>query len=169
MKLLKEQIIASSPQNNVWLSANAGTGKTHVLVNRYLRLLLDENDPNRIVCITYTKAAAAEMQTRIINKISDFIILDDESFLNQIENQFETKLEHKKLNNIRKKLAGILDNPEKLKIQTIHSFCQTILKSFPLEAQIPPFFNLIDDISKDQLIEASWQKILDNNENTWWA
>ncbi len=165
MKLLKEQIKATRPQLNIWLSANAGTGKTHVLVNRFLRLLLDGNEPHRIVCITFTKAAAAEMQSRIIETISELILLDDISLKNKLEEKFEEKFELKKLARAKINLANILDFPEQLRIQTIHAFCQGTLKSFPLEAGIPPFFNVIDDIVAEELLGEAWKKQIDNKQN----
>ncbi len=164
MKLLKEQIDASSPHKNVWLSANAGTGKTFVLVNRLLRLLLDDNEPHRIVCITYTKAAAAEMQNRIIENISELILMSDAEIKTTLEAKFEESFDPAKIKRCRKKLANILDFPDQLKIQTIHSFCQSILKSFPLEANIPPFFNVIDDIATNELIEDAWNRLINNIE-----
>ena len=165
MKLLPEQILASQPAKNIWLSANAGTGKTYVLVHRFLRLILEGNAASRILCITYTKAAAAEMQKRIIENISELILLNDSELKEKIEKDYEHKFDIKKLGQTKKKLANILDFPEQLKIQTIHSFCQTILKSFPLEVGIPPFFNVIDDNKKAELIDESWNKLISTGTN----
>lgn len=162
---LKEQIIASHPRKNIWVSANAGTGKTFILVNRFIRLILDGNEPHRIVCITYTKAAAAEMQERIISELSELVLLSDAELKQKLDNQYNENFDLKKLARNKVKLANILDFPEQLKIQTIHSFCQSVLKSFPLEAGIPPFFNVIDDIAANELIDESWNRLITEDED----
>ncbi len=160
MKPLKEQILAADPSRSIWLTANAGTGKTFVLVNRLLRLIIEGNKPNRILCITYTKAAAAEMQGRIIEDISKLILLDDLGLKKELELRYEVKFDADQMIAARKRMAAILENPENLKIETIHAFCQSTLKSFSLEAGLPPFFNVIDENARQQMLEGAWEKII---------
>jgi len=160
MNPLKEQILATSPERSIWLSASAGTGKTFVLVNRLIRLILEGNDPRRIVCITYTKAAATEMQERVIKYIGDVILLNDIELKNKLDSEFEANIDLKKLSRTRKKLISIIDHPQQLKIQTIHSFCEGVLKHFPLEAETPAFFEVIDDFGKSELVEEAWKKLI---------
>lgn len=157
MQAVKEQIIASNPNYNIWLSANAGTGKTHVLINRLLRLILNNTQPDKIICITYTTAAATEIQNRIIEYAQKWIISSDEEILKDFHaiSGDNTTLSKQDFLLLREKLGLILDFPERLKIQTIHSFCQSILKSFPLEANIAPFFSVMDEIEKNELIDTA--------------
>lgn len=165
MSLNAKQLIATDPRRNIWLSANAGTGKTFVLAHRYLRLILDENEPSRIVCITYTKAAASEMKERIVKFIAELLLLDDEGFVNKINSDYQISLDKNNLKKIRSKLSVLLDNPDLLKINTIHSFCQTILKSFPMESGIPPFFSVIDNYQTAEIEQKSWNLVTLNQSN----
>lgn len=163
MQAVKEQIIASNPRSTVWLSANAGTGKTHVLINRLIRLIVDDNEPEKIICITYTTAAATEMQNRIIDYAKKWIILSDNEIKSNLKPILgnDYAISENELNNLRKKLGVILDFPERLKIQTIHSFCQSILKNFPIEADIAPFFRVMDEAEKNKILEQSFEKVFE--------
>ena len=73
------QLKASDPSATVWVNANAGSGKTHVLVDRVVRLMLGGTEPSRIMCLTFTKAAAAEMANRLFDRLSKWIALDDDA------------------------------------------------------------------------------------------
>lgn len=165
MPLNTKQLIATDPNKNIWLSANAGTGKTFVLAHRYLRLILDDNDANHIVCITYTKAAASEMKERIVKFIAELLLLDDAGFINKINADYNISISKNNLKNIRSKLSVLLDNPDFLKINTIHSFCQTILKSFPMESGIPPFFSVIDNYQTAEIEQKAWNLVTLNQNN----
>ena len=167
MNQVRKDLIATSPNKNIWVSANAGTGKTYILTRRILRLLINGNKPEKIICITYTNAAANEMTARIIEQAANIILLDNNSLKITLEELGETNIHHSDYDKIRKNLEYVIDSPEKLKIQTIHSFCQSILKKFPLEANISPFFVAIDEIKQNEILNEIWQsvqsKIIHNN------
>ena len=149
-----QQRLASDPLSSVWVEASAGTGKTKVLSDRVLRLLLDGVLPSRILCLTYTKAAAVEMSNRIAEKLSKWAVAKDEKLVKELSNWlgFDINKKDNILLKARRLFAVMLDTPGGIKIQTIHSFCQEVLKRFPLEAKISPYFEVMDDRSaKDAL------------------
>ena len=82
---VRRQAEATSPENSVFVSANAGTGKTHVLTNRVLRLLLSGASPDTILCVTYTKAAAAEMKSRLYEKLSNWAIREQVDLIEEMK------------------------------------------------------------------------------------
>lgn len=136
---------ASDPQSSIWVSANAGSGKTHVLSERVIRLLLDDVEPSTIICLTYTKAAAAVMANRVFERLAAWTTLDDEALSKSIQAMEDQVPSASKLTKARRLFARALETPGGLKIQTIHAFCQMILARFPLEANIAGRFELIDD------------------------
>jgi ATP-dependent helicase/nuclease subunit A len=140
-----EQLIATNPKHSVWVSANAGSGKTHVLVERVIRLLLDGNDPSSILCITYTKAAASEMSVRLFNRMSSWAIIDDKSLSDELQRLGIANAKPDILNRARQLFARALETPGGLKIQTIHAFCEKLLQQFPVEASMAPGFKVLDD------------------------
>lgn len=145
---LDAQATATHPQKNVWVSANAGSGKTHVLSERVIRLLLNGTPPARILCLTYTRAAATVMQSRIFRTLSSWNELDDKQLqktLSQLENK---PINAQKLTYARQLFARALETPGGLKIQTIHAFCESLLHQFMLEANIAGHFELIDDVNR---------------------
>ena len=139
------QRAAADPNVAAWVSANAGTGKTHVLVNRVARLLLAGADPARILCITYTKAAAAEMATRLFKRLGEWSLAPDKELLEQLNKLHGNAVHIEELKQARRLFARALESPGGLKIQTIHGFCQSVLKRFPLEAGIHPGFDLLEN------------------------
>lgn len=144
MSNLQQQ--ASDPDYSVWVSASAGTGKTKILTDRFLRLLIKGVNPTNILCLTFTNAAAVEMQLRISNKLKYFALcdlqkLEEELFLMNGKKPLAAELENTK--NLYDKL---LDSNESLNIYTIHAFCQTILKTFPLETGITPEFRILEEM-----------------------
>lgn len=154
------QINASQPKNSTWVSANAGSGKTKVLIDRVTRLLLNQTLPQHILCLTYTKAAASHMQNKLFERLGAWSMLSDENLLIELNSLGEEKslISHQKLIQARQLFAGALDAPGGLKIQTIHSFCASILRRFPLEAGISPNFIELDE-RNTKLIQT---EILDN-------
>ncbi|WP_375703182.1 double-strand break repair helicase AddA [Bartonella sp. AD13SXNS] len=157
---LDAQEMATHPQKNVWVSANAGSGKTHVLSERVIRLLLNGTPPARILCLTYTRAAAAVMQSRIFRTLSSWNELDDAQ-LQETLTRFENKpVNAQKLTYARQLFARALETPGGLKIQTIHAFCESLLHQFMLEANIAGHFELPDDISRKKLIQESRRQLL---------
>ncbi|MBY8977039.1 double-strand break repair helicase AddA [Rhodobacteraceae bacterium NNCM2] len=142
-----QQRLAANPEVTAWVGANAGSGKTRVLTQRVARLLLAGADPAKILCLTYTKAAAAEMQSRLFALLGDWSMQTDarlSAMLAGLSGQTEpVKVET--LVTARRLFARALETPGGLKIQTIHAFCDALLRRFPLEAGISPNFEVIDD------------------------
>ncbi|MCA2011830.1 double-strand break repair helicase AddA [Cereibacter sphaeroides] len=145
------QIRAAQPQASTWLSANAGSGKTKVLIDRVARLLLNETPPSKILCLTYTKAAASEMQNRLFKRLGEWAMLDDAALLKQLADMGEETVDPELLPKARRLFARAIETPGGLKIQTIHAFCSSLLRRFPLEARVPPDFSEADERSLQQL------------------
>ncbi len=147
------QINAADPMKNTWVSANAGSGKTRVLTDRVARLLLHDTDPQRILCLTYTKAAAAEMQNRLFKRLGEWAMMPDDNLHDALCNLGEdpTFLTAQKLTQARTLFAAALETPGGLKIQTIHSFCDALLRRFPLESGVAPQFKVLEDRQAIQL------------------
>lgn len=125
------QAKAANPYDSVWVSANAGSGKTHVLTERVIRLLLEGTDPSKILCLTYTKAAAAVMQNRVFQRLSEWAVLDDEGLSKKLKDLEKREPDAIRLEIARRLFARALETPGGLKIQTIHAFCESILHQFP--------------------------------------
>ena len=135
------QIAAAQPDRSTWLSANAGSGKTRVLTDRVARLLLDGVNPQHILCLTYTKAAASEMQNRLFARLGEWAMLDSGKLSDALrELGVEGSLGDTALRDARRLFARAIEAPGGLKIQTIHSFCASLLRRFPLEAGVSPQF-----------------------------
>lgn len=148
---------ASNPTLSAWVAANAGSGKTYTLANRVARLLLSGAKPERILCITFTKAAAAEMQGRLFSQLGRWSMLPDRQLRDAIE---EIEGESGDLPLARRLFAQALETPGGLKILTIHAFCQIILSRFPIEAGEPPGFDVLDDSSARALVAEARQGVL---------
>ncbi len=160
---LLNQKIASNPKYSVWVSASAGTGKTTVLVNRLLRLFLNDVEPSKVLCLTYTNAGAIEMQNRIYKKARDWVIISDDDLkedLKKILDDDETTNISELILKARKLFSKLIDNPLPLKIYTIHAFCQSVLKRFPMEAGITPHFKIIEDSDVKILLNEAYQKFI---------
>jgi ATP-dependent helicase/nuclease subunit A len=142
----RAQIAAADPTASTWLHANAGSGKTKVLIDRVARLLLSGVAPQQILCLTYTKAAAAEMQNRLFSRLGAWAMMPDvalESALQALApHGTETVYDRARA---RQLFARAIETPGGLRIQTIHSFCATLLRRFPLEAGVSPHFTELDD------------------------
>ena len=141
------QRIAARPNISVFVSANAGSGKTKVLVDRVSRILLAGTMPDKILCLTYTKAAASEMQSRLFGALGEWSIMDSKKLqetLNSLEN-IERSRSPKELGRARRLFARALETPGGLKVQTIHAFCEHVLRRFPLEAGLAPGSEAIDE------------------------
>lgn len=160
------QAQAADPARSAWVEANAGSGKTKVLIDRVARLLLRRPDgrpgahPDSILCVTYTKAAANEMLSRLFSRLGDWSIADDEALrgkLAMLEGRDPRSYDRDALKQARSLFARALETPGGLRIETIHAFCARILRRFPLEAGVSPGFTEIEDREADQL----WQAVLD--------
>lgn len=142
----ERQVQAADPGMSTWLSANAGSGKTRVLTDRVARLLLEGVRPERILCLTYTKAAASEMQNRLFKRLGAWAMMPEAKLRDELEKLgAEMHSTAEALANARTLFARAIETPGGLKIQTIHSFCASLLRRFPLEAGVSPQFTEIDD------------------------
>jgi ATP-dependent helicase/nuclease subunit A len=146
------QVDAADPLASTWLSANAGSGKTRVLTDRVARLLLEEVDPQNILCLTYTKAAAAEMQNRLFKRLGAWAMMPDIDLRADLETLgFARQITSEELSAARTLFARAIETPGGLKIQTIHSFCSGVLRRFPLEAGVSPQFREMEDRQSELL------------------
>jgi ATP-dependent helicase/nuclease subunit A len=149
--LLGDQALASAPDAHVWLSASAGTGKTHVLTARVFRLLLQGTRPENILCLTFTKAGAAEMADRIHDRLAAWVLMDDKALFADLEALGEESGPEARAT-ARRLFAELLESTGGgLRIQTIHGFCQQLLAAFPLEADLTPGFRPLDQREQSQL------------------
>ncbi|MBV2142067.1 double-strand break repair helicase AddA [Falsochrobactrum sp. TDYN1] len=155
------QASAANPLASVWVSANAGSGKTHVLTERVIRLLLEGTDPSKILCLTYTKAAAAVMQNRVFARLSEWAVLPDADLAERLFKLETRRPGAARLAAARRLFARALETPGGLKIQTIHAFCEAILHQFPLEANIAGHFDMMDDLMQAALVGEARRTLLE--------
>jgi ATP-dependent helicase/nuclease subunit A len=155
------QRAAADPNASVFVTANAGSGKTKVLIDRVARLLLAGGAPSAFLCITYTKAAAAEMQRRLFERLGGWCVLDDEKLSEELAALVGQPADVN-LARARSLFARALETPGGLRIQTIHAFCERLLKRFPLEAGVPPGFEIADDTQGALLVVAAWAQTAKN-------
>jgi ATP-dependent helicase/nuclease subunit A len=146
---------ATMPGQSAWVVANAGTGKTKVLTDRVTRLLLDEVRPERILCLTFTKAAAAEMRNRLAVQLGRWAMADDETLGREIATLIDAQPHADQRSLARRLFARVLDAPGGIQILTIHAFCQALLKRFPLEAGVPPGFEVMDEAEAATLLRQA--------------
>jgi ATP-dependent helicase/nuclease subunit A len=154
-----DQRAASDPAVSAWVSASAGSGKTKLLTDRLLRLMLGGADPARIQCLTYTKAAAAEMALRLRGELGRWVTLPDAE-LDQALHALAVPSDAEKRRLARGLFATVLDLPGGMRIGTIHAFCQSLLRRFPLEARISPHFRLIEDAQADAARRDATETVL---------
>jgi ATP-dependent helicase/nuclease subunit A len=154
------QARASDPGASAWVSASAGTGKTAVLVKRVLRLLLAGSAPESILCLTYTKTAAAEMQNRLLAALAAWATDDSGKLAKKLENLTRRPPDEKMLRLARRLFARTLEAKGGLKIHTIHGFCERLLQRFPLEAQVTPHFSVLDEHEQASLRRAAFDATL---------
>lgn len=139
------QARASDPSASAWVSANAGTGKTAVLVKRALRLLLAGSKPESILCLTYTKTAAAEMQNRLLGELAAWATMAEDELRERLMALTGGAPDNEAIDLARRLFAKALEARGGLKIHTIHGFCERLLQRFPLEAQVTPHFTVLDE------------------------
>ncbi len=151
---------AADPGTSVWVAASAGSGKTSVLTDRVLALLLTGTLPERILCLTFTRAAAAEMAQRINQRLALWATEPDADIRQNIASLLDCIPDSGLLDQARQLFARVLDVPGGLKIQTIHSFCQSLLGRFPLEAGIAPHFEAMDERSAAELLMSARDHVL---------
>ncbi len=154
------QARASDPASSAFVSANAGSGKTHVLVQRVIRLLLDGVAPEKILCITFTKAAAANMAERVFSTLGHWVTLDDAALDAAIREAGIARPDARLRMSARKLFACALETPGGLKVQTIHALCTRLLQQFPFEANVPARFAVIDERDQNEMMERANLKVL---------
>ncbi len=162
------QALAADPKVNAFVMANAGSGKTRTLVDRVARLLLTGSPPSAILCLTFTKAAAAEMQRRLYGRLGDWAVMADDdadprrslrAVLAELEGKSADDYEPGDLRQARSLFAKALETPGGLKIQTIHAFCEQLIRRFPLEAGVSTAFRVIDDIEAGQICKRAREAV----------
>jgi ATP-dependent helicase/nuclease subunit A len=154
------QARASDPTASAFVSANAGSGKTHVLVQRVIRLLLSGVPPEKILCITFTKAAAANMAERVFTTLGHWVTLDDAALDEAIRAAGIPHPSARLRREARKLFACALETPGGLKVQTIHALCTRLLQQFPFEANVPARFAVIDERDQTDMMERANLKVL---------
>src|SRR5947209_2033313 len=154
------QARASDPTSSAFVSANAGSGKTHVLVQRVIRLLLDGVAPEKILCITFTKAAAANMAERVFSTLGHWVTLDDAALDAAIVDAGIAGADARLRMAARKLFACALETPGGLKVQTIHALCTRLLQQFPFEANVPARFVVMDERDQNEMMERANLEVL---------
>ena len=160
----EQQILASNPRINAWVAANAGSGKTRVLVDRVIRLLLDGASPQHILCLTFTKAAAAEMANRLFERLGDWVSLGDAALKEAIAELGVEAIDARLLARARQLFTMTLETPGGLKIQTIHAFAERLLQLFPIEAGVAPGFAVMDERQAGDLLERARRIVLSGSQ-----
>lgn len=174
----EQQNQASNPHENIWVSASAGSGKTKVLTDRVLRLLLPRSDglpatkPHKILCLTFTKAAANEMELRLKKTLGKWAIMPDKSDdkKNSLYHTLEKLLGHAptelQIQAAQRLFSEVIDSASGLQIITIHSFCQSVLSRFPLEAGISPNFTALEEDQSALLLDQALKSVLADAQKT---
>src|SRR5262249_22364767 len=156
--LLQRQ--ATDAASSVWVAASAGTGKTKVLTDRVLSLMLGGSPPARILCLTFTRAAAAEMANRLHERLSRWAVLPEGELGAELAALLGRVPDQALLDHARRLFATVLDAPGGLGIETIHAFCQSLLRRFPVEAGVPPHFQLLDERAAGELLADVREEVL---------
>ena len=150
----------SDPGVSAWVAANAGSGKTHVLAQRVINLLLENVQPEKILCITFTKAAAATMAKRVFDTLAAWTTFDDETLDRVIAEQSGKTPDAERRALARRLFARALETPGGLKVQTVHAFCTRLLHQFPFEANVAARFSVLDETEHTQLLEQLTLQVL---------
>lgn len=158
----QQQLEASDPAVSSFVAASAGSGKTKLLTDRLLRLMLAGSAPEKILCLTYTKAAAAEMRIRLNRRLGEWVTMPQEALSKRLQDLKVTP-DAKTLSRARQLFADVLDLPGGMKIETIHAFCQSLLRRFPLEAQLSPHFSIADDEKSAQRLREARERVLESS------
>ncbi|HEY0224685.1 MAG TPA: double-strand break repair helicase AddA [Pseudolabrys sp.] len=158
--VLDVQVSAADPDVSAFVSANAGSGKTYVLAQRVINLLLRGVDPAKILCITFTKAAAANMANEVFKRLADWTKLDDKTLDDRIRRSTGGSGDAAKRARARRLFASALETPGGLKVQTIHAFCTRLLHQFPFEANVAARFTVLDEATTTQLLDELTTDVL---------
>lgn len=158
-RAIDEQLRASDPAVSAFVEASAGSGKTKLLIDRMLRLMLAGAEPAKIQCLTFTKAAAAEMANRLQERLGEWAVADDRKLEADLV-ALRVPVGTETVAQARALFARVLDLPGGMRIGTIHAFCQSLLRRFPLEAHITPHFALVEDADARLTMERARETIL---------
>ncbi|MXQ12032.1 double-strand break repair helicase AddA [Microvirga makkahensis] len=156
---------AANPRASAWVSANAGAGKTKVLTDRVVRLLLSGSLPGRILCLTFTKAAAANMAIRVFERLGRWVTMDEESLVAELTELEGLKPTRQQLKLARTLFARAVETPGGLKIDTIHAFCERLLHLVPFEANVPARFAVLDENQTDEMLSQAVKNVLADASN----
>ena len=154
------QRLAADPEASVWVAASAGTGKTKALTDRVLSLLLVGTAPSRILCLTFTRAAAANMANRVNERLAAWARADDETLVEELTALTGKAPDTRRMTLARRLFADVLDAPGGLRIATIHAFCESVLKRFPVEAGLAPHFEVVDERAANELLQQARDEVL---------
>jgi len=154
------QLAVSDPAASAWVSANAGSGKTYVLAQRVIRLLLRGEPPGRILCLTFTKAAAAHMANQVLNTLRGWVALEDAALDRELAKIDSGKPSLERRARARRLFATALETPGGLKVQTIHAFCDRVLHQFPFEAGVPAGFTVMEEATEADLLRRAQNDVL---------
>ncbi len=162
--LSPEQDLAANPLENIWVQANAGTGKTSVLVQRLLRILFRADDVSGgILCLTYTNAGAGEMRNRILAALRNWARASDDELREMLHGvTIHAPATDDNIARARLIFFRYIDNPDMLKIKTIHGFCEEILHRFPIEAGVSPSWSLVSDSAQRVLLQDAFSKLINS-------
>ncbi len=154
------QRAASDPAHSAWVSANAGSGKTFVLARRVVRLMLAGTPPGAILCLTFTKAAAATMANRVFELLGRWALMDDATLRQTLHELDGAHHGAAALARARRLFAEALETPGGLKVQTIHAFCERVLHQFPFEANVASQFQVLDETAHADLVQRAKLEVL---------
>lgn len=158
------QRTAAAPDASAWVAASAGSGKTKVLSDRVLNLLLDGTPPEKILCLTFTRTAAAEMANRITEILARWATAEESALEADLTALSGKTPDAKTTEKAKRLFARLLDAPGGMNIMTIHGFCQSLLKRFPVEAGVSPQFDVLDEQGASELIERAEEDVLSRPE-----
>jgi ATP-dependent helicase/nuclease subunit A len=160
----RRQRIAADPNHSAWVAASAGTGKTKVLSDRVLNLLLEGTPPERLLCLTYTRAAAAEMSERLAKTLALWASMPEPELTRTLAEHSDEPPSGDRVRAARRLFARVLDTPGGLRIQTIHGFCQSLLARFPLEAGVAPHFRVAEEATAEALLLESRRSVFSSKQ-----
>ena len=168
-QLSPEQDSAANPTQNVWVQANAGTGKTSVLTDRLLRILFRTRDITKsgILCLTYTNAGAGEMRNRILRNLKTWALASDDNLCELLDGiAINKNITDDDIAHAREIFFTYIDNPDMLKVKTIHGFCEEILHRFPIEANISPAWKLVSGADQGALLWDAFNNMITSSLNS---
>src|SRR5215212_8286859 len=157
---VEEQRRAADPRCSAWVSANAGAGKTKVLTDRVVRLLLAGAPPGRILCLTFTKTAAAKMAIEVFGRLGRWVTLDDAALVRELTELEGEPPTREQMSLARRLFARAVETPGGLKIETIHAFCERLLHMVPFEANVPARFAVLDEAQASELVAEATANVL---------